>query len=133
MAIVFISPRANQKMFLKSALMILALILVIALLTFSIMVFLGKDRSDGIVPLGQKDVAINFSIIDSPEVSDLKPFYILETTFSYVVTNEADEQIQGNISSVSLEDAKATLEASGFKIVSLKEMGTGRSQPFISY
>lgn len=116
--------------------MALVLILAAAFLTFVIIVFLGKDKNAGgldSIVATQKNIAINFDIIDSPQVSNLKPFYVMETAFAYVVTDEFGQEIEGTISAGSKEDAKALLEESGYKVSSLREMGSGRSQPFTSY
>ena len=134
MAIVFISPKANQRTFLKVTAMALLLILVVAFLTFSSIIFLGKNRDVGVLTVPtQKNISINFDIIDSPEVSNLKPFYKMESAFSYVVIDEVGKEIKGNISAGSIEYAKALLQASGFTISNLKEVGIGRIQPFILY
>lgn len=133
MAIVFISPRANQKIFLKTVGMLFLLVLVIAFLTFLI-IFLSRDNATkSPIPVSQKNIDINFDIIDSLKVSNLKPFYALETTFSYIIIDETGNEIKGNIAAGSIEEARVLLEVSGFQIFSIKEAGIGRTQPFMLY
>lgn len=134
MAIVFISPKATQREFFKTIATILALVFFVFILTFSIMLFLSSNKNMGQLPaVGSKNISIDFEVLDSPEVSNLKLFYAQETIFSYVVVNATGKEIRGNISAISMEDAKTSLQSSGFTVLNIKEAEIGRIHPFISY
>src|SRR3989338_2707477 len=81
----------------------------------------------------QPDVVINFKILDSEKVKALEPFTRLETEFDYIVQDQDDQQMSGTILAATNEDAQKLLEKSGYRVLMLKEVNLGRSEPFVSY
>ena len=134
MAIVFISPKAKRKVFLRLAIMLVFLAVVVFLLVFIIVGSLNMKRTSlpkATIPTS--DIAINFDVIDSPKVLSLEPFVSQETEFTYMVKDDSGKEIQGAIFAASKENAKILLEEAGFTVVSLEEMKIGRSEPFVAY
>ncbi len=110
------------------------LFLIIISSVFLLPEFLNKSKNTALqVPLNNSRALLNLDIVDSDKVKNLEPFTQLEVEFAYVVTDKNGQQITGNISAASKDDARTLLEASGFKASSLKEMNLGNSDPFIPY
>ncbi len=134
MAIVFISPKQKQKTVIKIILILLVLLLVIGSLVILIPKFLNATPSAKVkVSFSKPDVIINLDILNSEKVKNLNLFSNLETEFVYVVKNQQGKLVTGNILALTPFDAQNLLEESGFKVVSLKEVNIGRSEPFTSY
>ncbi len=134
MAIVFISPQQKQKTIIKIIVGLLALLLVAGSLVIFIPKFINAPAKAKIkVSFAKPDVIINLDIINSEKVKNLNLFSNLETEFVYVVKNQQGNLITGNIVALTPFDAQKLLEESGFKVVSLKEINIGRSEPFTSY
>lgn len=134
MAIVFISPKAKQRTFLKAIITVAGLSLVIFFLVVLMIWLVNKNKNiaqDGFS--GPPNITINFNVIDSDQVKNLEPFTSLETEFTYLVQDQTGKQVQGNISAPSKEAAQKLLEDSGMKIISIKETIIGNNQPFASY
>jgi len=138
MAITFKSSKAKQ----KAVTVLVVVVLVVCLVGFALIVLLPEFLYNNqtvsttigqIFSFGKPDISLNFSVVDSPEVANLQPFVVMETEFTYVVINRVGKKITGTISAVSIDDATALLEKSGYIVVSVSQMATGRSNPFISY
>jgi hypothetical protein len=134
MAIVFISPKKKQSIFFTG----IALSLVVFFGIVSVIIFfpqLINIHQSAAIPSAtiRPDIAVNLSIIDSDSVKNLQPFLNLETEYTYVVQDKNGKQTTGNISAATTQDAQKMLEAAGFKVSSLTEMGVGRTNPFVSY
>ena len=85
MAIVFISPKKRQRMFL----LLITALLILSLIIMSFVTFFPEIKNkfqnvstEGISQI--PDVKINFSIIDSPAVENLELFQELQIEFSYI-------------------------------------------------
>jgi hypothetical protein len=133
MAIIFISPKAKQKSFLKmfiigSTAVVIILVLMAAIL-WLININQGMVSANPVSP----DLSVNLKVLDSDTVKNLQSFADLEVQFSYVVHDKDDKQIEGTISAINQSTAKSLLEASGFKVLILKEVVQGRSEPFTAY
>lgn len=134
MAIVFISPRAKRKTFIRAAAILMFFILMIAVVVILFIASLNRKQAGlSPVPPAMSDVSINFNIIDSTAVSNLEPFLGLEMEFAYVVEDNDGKQVTGNISAVSQEAARDLLGGAGFKVISIQEMQIGRTEPFMAY
>ncbi len=133
MAIVFVSAKAKQAVFFRTTAILVISTLLVAFLVFIITGLWGSGKMAIKGGPGQPDIAINLNIADSAKISNLEPFYSLETEFAYLVLDENQQQVEGNISAFTKEEAQKSLESSGFKVLNLKEAGLGRNQPFISY
>ncbi|KKP42231.1 MAG: hypothetical protein UR31_C0017G0010 [Parcubacteria group bacterium GW2011_GWA2_33_14] len=134
MAIVFISPKKRQRMFL----LLITALLILSLIIMSFVTFFPEIKNkfqnvstEGISQI--PDVKINFSIIDSPAVENLELFQELQIEFSYIAQDENDNQVIGKIISSSKDGAKKTLEERGLKVSVLEEANLGRNNPFVSY
>ncbi len=134
MAIVFISPKARERFFLRMVLLSVVLVLATVSLVLFITFVLDGNQNSAVNQVGsQPNIAINMNIVNSDQVKNLNPFYDLQTEFSYVVADKNGKQTQGNISAATKEDAQALLQQSGYTIISLDEATVGRSDPFVSY
>ncbi|OGZ73046.1 MAG: hypothetical protein A2908_01825 [Candidatus Staskawiczbacteria bacterium RIFCSPLOWO2_01_FULL_38_12b] len=134
MAIVFISPKKRQRMFFG----IMMVSLFFIFIAISLVMFLPEliNKNKNIPPdmsFDQPDVVINFKILDSEKVKALEPFTRLETEFDYIVQDQDDQQMSGTILAATNEDAQKLLEKSGYRVLMLKEVNLGRSEPFVSY
>ena len=134
MAIAFISPREKQKTFFGSILMFLVLAILIIGLTLVLPTILNQfQHVTEEVSYSKPNVTINMDVIDSNSFKNLTPFQEDIMEFAYVVKNKSGKQVTGNISTSSLQEAQKTLETSGFYVITIKEMNSGRSNPFTSY
>ncbi len=141
MAIVFISPIEKQRVFFGRLAVLLIVFLIITFLIIFLPGFLNKTQNISTkisfnkygTMADNSNITINFDIIDSNKVKNLKPFDILETEFAYIVQDKNGRQITGNISAVTKDYAQKLLEESDFKVLSLKEISIGRNEPFVSY
>ncbi len=131
MAIVFVSPKEKQKVFLAG---IIALVVLVMAVVAAIIILPSLINSNQNSPVGKTPVApalvINLSVIDSAQVSSLQPFTTVQTEFTYVVKDKKGKQINGNISATSQQEAQSLLEASGFSVVSVSLTQAGNSEPF---
>ncbi len=120
-------------MFLGIIIISLVLILfVIPLIIFSPWL---KNKPQDILQeqISQPNITINLDIIDSDRVKNLEPFGAIETEFSYIAEDKGGKKVQGSISALSKDEAIATLEKAGFKILSLQEVFIGKKEPFTPY
>lgn len=135
MAIVFISPKEKQRVFLGGIITLLVLFLMgISLIVF-LPEFISKNQTQVNpveVPLNPS-LMLNFNAIDSEEFKKLQPFDAMETLFAYVIEDKDSQQVSGNISAVSKQEAQKLLESSGFKVLVLQEIGVGNANPFTPY
>ena len=92
---------------------------------------LNISSQEGVVVI--PTVKIDFATINSARVKSLAPFELVETEFDYIGEDQALQKISGKISAKSLELARAALESTGLKVLSLTEDNIGRNEPFIPY
>ena len=130
MAVVFISPKQKQKMFLMGIIGgFLVLLLVIAL-----GVFLSKpEETDVQVAFNKPKVNINLELLDSTSFKNLEPFTEIDIQYSYRATTVKGVEVQGKISAISLEEAKKKIEDMELTPVEIKEVKVGRDNPFVPY
>ncbi len=134
MAIVLISPKKRQKVFIWGVASLLVLV-VIAIASFIFIPGLTNqtinipDTGAYITP----DIKLNLKIVDSQQVQNLQPFLNIETEFAYIATDKNGKQAVGKISATDKDNAKKSLEAMGFVVLSLQEANMGRSNPFVPY
>ena len=134
-AIIFVSPKRKQKAFTWG----ITAVLILFLFIISLMVFppqfknklLNISSQEGVVVI--PTVKIDFATINSARVKSLAPFELVETEFDYIGEDQALQKISGKISAKSLELARAALESTGLKVLSLTEANIGRNEPFIPY
>lgn len=129
MAVVFISPKQKQRMFLIGIISAVALFLII----IASIIFFSQPKE---IPLemvfNRPKINIDFSVFDSEEFKDLEPFIEMEVQFLYIAEKDGEE-MEGYISSTSLEEAKKTLEDSGYEVRKIEESKIGRDNPFENY
>jgi hypothetical protein len=129
MAVVFISPKQRQKMFITGITVGVGLFCII--ITFIIFFSQPKVVTQGLV-LNKPKVSISFKIFDSDQFSSLEPFKEMETQFSYKATIDNKEE-EGYISANSIDEAKRILEELGYKVNQIEEAEVGRENPFEPY
>jgi len=130
MAVVFISPKDRQKMFLIGIIVIFGLFL--AIIFFGIFFSKPKEVSSSLV-FNKPKISIDMKIFEKDEFKNLDPFPEIEKVFSYQAQTARRQIRTGYISASSLEDAKASLESTGLAVVGLKEVEIGRDNPFEPY
>ena len=134
MAIVLIKSKKQQGPLFWGIVLVVVLVLAgVSLVTFFPQLLTNSQPPAPGASYDASEVTLNTSIMDSDKVKKLAPFVALETTFAYVVQDKEGSQIVGTISAASVASARGVLEDSGFKVISLKEVNTGRPEPFISY
>ena len=131
MAVVFISPRQRQKMFLRGIILIFALFIVL----ISFLVFLSKPKPvSPTLVFNKPKVNIDMKVFDTDEFKDLQAFSQMQIQFTYTGFNKLNKSVKGFISAISEEDARSILEASGIITIStIKEAEVGRDDPFKPY
>ena len=133
MAILFVSPKKRQRAFLRAMIVILiGSVFVVALLIFPPTTKNSSGDSLAQQP-GGSGLQIDFAVVDSDQVKNLRPFDAIGLEFSYVAKNKNGKQVAGTISASNEADAKKLLEGMGLAIVSLKQTYMGRNNPFIPY
>jgi hypothetical protein len=129
-AVVFISPKSRQKMFLMG--------IVIMFLLFLLVVFFGvffsqpKEVSPALV-FNKPKVSIDMSVFDSEQFKSLESFTEMETQYSYTAVTKDKKQESGFISAVSEDEARTILTAMGLTVTNIKEAEIGRDNPFSPY
>ena len=129
MAIVFISPRERQKVF------ILAIIgfFVIFLIIISFSVFLAKPKKPATLPTFiAPEIRINFDVLRSPQLIALKLLPDMEIQFSYTAKFKGKAQI-GKILASSKEKAQEILIGFGYTDIIVEDIEIGRENPFSPY
>lgn len=130
MAVVFISPKKRQRVFLMGIVAVLA----IFVLFVALMVFFSQPKIVASELIFNKPkVNIDFSVFDSQQFKDLILFEDIKVQFYYLATTERQKTIEGFIVAVSMEDARQILEGMNLQIMKLEEAKIGRDNPFIPY
>jgi predicted tellurium resistance membrane protein TerC len=129
MAVVFISPKQRQKMFLVG----IATVFLLFLIVVSFGVFLSKPKEIQ-TPLvfNKPKINIDMKVFDSEQFKNLQPLQNIEMQFSYKGLKDK-KSLTGIISAASLEQARKILEDMGLTVTELKEIEIGRENPFTPY
>lgn len=129
MAVVFISPKQRQRMFFLGISAVVGFIL----LAVALLILFSQPKE--VVPdlvFNKPKVNINFEIFNSSQFKGLQPFAEMEIQFYYKARKD-NEEIDGYIASISIEEARKTLEDLGYLITQLEQAEIGRDNPFKSY
>jgi hypothetical protein len=129
MAVVFISPKQRQKMFLIGIISGVALFFVIVAL---LIIFSKPKESYSELVFNKPKVTIDFSVFDSEQFKNLEPFSGLKVQFFYKAKINNEEK-EGMIFANSMEDAKKELENLGYVVILVEETEAGRDNPFEDY
>ena len=129
MAVVFISPKQRQKMFIIG--ITVGVGLFCAVIAVIVLFSQPKEVSSGLV-FNKPKVNINFEILNSDQFTSLVAFEGMKIQFSYKATKN-DEPNDGYISATSEAEAKEILEDLGYNVSEIKEAEIGRQNPFESY
>jgi hypothetical protein len=131
MAVVFISPKQRQRMFITGIASIFGLIVVI----IAAIVFFSQPGA--VAPelvFNKPKVTIDFSVLDSEQFGRLNKFEKMENRYSYEATKgENNEKSTGFITGSSITDAKKKLEDMGYRVDKIEEVDVGRENPFEPY
>jgi len=130
MAVVFISPKQRQKMFLMA--ISVALVLFLALATLGISLSRPEGNQVPVV-FNKPKVSIDFKILDSEEFKSLEPFSKMELQFFYQAADGKGGETQGYISAFSLAEAIKILENMNLTVLNIQEAQIGRDNPFAPY
>lgn len=130
MAVVFISPKQRQKVFLMG----IAGLLVVFLIVVSFGVFVYKPKiTPAKVAFNKPKININMSVFDLAQFKVLQPLPEMEIQFSYKAIQRNKTQMEGFVSATSLAAAQKILSDAGLTVTELKEVQIGRDNPFIPY
>lgn len=130
MAIVFISPKKKQRMFLAGSVAVLILFLI----TVALIVFLSQPSQEKVqLVFNKPKVNINFSMLESEEFKILEPFSKMELQFRYEARDEDGNPVAGLISAVSEKEAREILKLLKLDVFKVEEVGIGRENPFTPY
>jgi|SRR3989344_661886 len=134
MAIVFISAKNKQGAFFWGIIMLLVLFLAVVSLIVFLPDFLNTPpKIPKEVTFVSPNTSVDLGVLDSDKIKNLELFTPVEIAFTYVVSDARGKKITGNIFAPTRLEAEKVLEASGFTVENLEEMGTGRTNPFVSY
>jgi len=130
MAVVFISPKERQKMFIIGITAVVGLILVV----IAVMVFFSQPKKDvtNELTFNKPKVSIKFDVFDLEQFKSLQLFEDMKIQFVYKASKDGKSK-DGYIAATSVEDAKAMLEELGYSVSDIKEAEIGRENPFESY
>ena len=130
MAVIFISPQKRQREFFIAITIFFALILIL----ISTWAFLSQPSGpETEFVLNKPKINVNFQVLESDQFKNLEPFEMIPLQFSYTAVTSWNKTVTGLISAVSQEEARALLQESGYQVRDLKEVGTGRDNPFEPY
>ncbi len=133
MAIVFISPKDRQKVFILGIAGLFFLILII----IGLRVFLAKPKKIALEEVSYAfhapEIRINFDVLKSDKVKNLEFFPEIEKEFNYKAQTVKGESKSGKIAAPSQEKATQILTALGLSGITLEEIKGGRSTPFRPY
>lgn len=130
MAVVFISPKQRQKVFLMGITLTFLLILIF----ISLAVFLsGPKYVPPAMVFNKPKVDVNTKIFETDQFKDLQPFIEIETQYSYKAITKSQKLQTGFISATSEEQAKTILKSMGLTVSEVKEVQLGRDNPFTPY
>lgn len=130
MAVVFISPKSRQKMFL----MAITIVLILFLGTISAGVFLIKPAEEPMtVTLNKPKVEINMGVFDTDQFKKLQSFAEMKNQYSYIAVTDDNKEEKGFITATSIDDAQQMLIARGLSVKEIKEVIAGRNNPFVPY
>ncbi|HQK63592.1 MAG TPA: hypothetical protein PLF16_00405, partial [Candidatus Staskawiczbacteria bacterium] len=131
MAVVFISPKQRQRMFITGIASIFGLIVVI----IAAIVFFSQPGA--VAPelvFNKPKVTIDFSVLDSEQFGRLNEFKQMENRYTYEATVlETNEKVTGFTTAASYDDAKKKVEEMGYRVDKLEEVDVGRTNPFEPY
>jgi len=130
MAVVFISPKKRQRTFFVA--------ITLGLLAFLGFISLGVMSStppeiDTAIVYNKAKINIDMSVFDSDRFKNLKSSTEMGVQYAYKVVTKSKLTEEGFISSSSETLARKKLEDNGLTVISLKETGAGRDNPFVPY
>ncbi len=131
MAIVFISPKERQRVFVLA----IAGFFLVLLVLIGFTIILAKPKK---VPEQEvfraPTIRINFDVLNSEEIKSLEFLPEMEKEFSYTARTTAKGELKSGVISASSEDkARQILTGLGLINIMLTEMKEGRSTPFKPY
>jgi hypothetical protein len=130
MAVVFISPKSRQKMFLMGIAIIFLLFLLVVF--FGVFLSQPKEVSPALV-FNKPKVSIDMSVFDSEQFKSLESFTEMEIQYSYTAITKDKKQESGFISATSEDEARIILTAMGLTVTNIEEAEIGRDNPFSPY
>ena len=130
MAIVFISPKERQKVFILGIVVIFVLFIVV----ISLIIFLAKPKEiPAEMVFRAPKIRINFDVLTSDKIKDLQLLPEIEKEFNYKAKTEKNRDKTGKITASSPEEAEEILTALGLSKITLEEIKGGRENPFSPY
>ena len=114
--------------------MVITAMFLLFLVVISLVVFLSKPEEVlPVMTFNKPKVNIDIKIFDSDQFKNLQLFTEMKTQYSYKANDKNNKERTGFITAVSMEAAKVDLESRGLIVIELKEVETGRLNPFTPY
>lgn len=130
MAIVFVSPRQKQRLFLTGIIALFVLILI----TISLFVFLSKPNSSILSQSFKKpDIKVNLAVLDSDQLKYFSVAEKVDQQFIYKATATDGKIVNGKILAVSEVQAEEKLRNMNLSNITIEGTAPGRVNPFIIY
>lgn len=130
MAVVFISPKQRQKMFLLAIAVTFSVIIIII---FAI-VFLAQPKEVApVLVFNKPKINIDIKIFDTDEFKSLLPFSKMQTEYSYTATDRNKRIQTGFILADSTDAAEEILTSMGLDALTIEKAELGRDNPFSPY
>jgi predicted tellurium resistance membrane protein TerC len=130
MAIVFISPKERQKVFILGIVVIFVLFIAV----ISLIIFLAKPKKMPVELIFEAPkIRINFDVLTSNKIKDLEFLPEIEKEFNYTAKTEKNRPKTGKVAAPSSEEAEEILTALGLSNIALEEIRGGRENPFSPY
>lgn len=112
----------------------ITIITLLFLTAISLGVFLSKpDESSVVLVFNKPKVNIDMGVFDLDQFKDLQEFSEMKIQFSYKAVDNKKKPQTGFVSASSEDEARASLKAQGLTVSEIKEVETGRDNPFIPY
>ncbi|MBU3934439.1 hypothetical protein KKC00_00490 [Patescibacteria group bacterium] len=130
MAIVFVSPKEKQKVFLLG----IVVLFVLFVSGVSLIIFLAEPKeTPAELVFKTPEIKINFDVLALGKIKNLDLLSEIEREFNYTAETEDNEDRTGKIAAPSPEKATQILTAMGLSNIILEEIGGGRVNPFSPY
>lgn len=130
MAVVFISPKQRQKVFLLG--IVVMFLLFVVVISFVIFFAQPKEVSPTLV-FNKPKVNVDMKIFESDQFKNLQTFPEIQIQYAYTAIAPGNKTVTGFISADSTDQARSILGNMGLTVSTLTEVEIGRDNPFTPY
>lgn len=131
MAIIFVSPKQKQKLFVIAVVSALVFVLVV----ISLIIFLSKPKAVSDQNFFEKkpEIVIDFSVLEKEQIKLMEIPPRPQMQFDYTATGEGGKFLSGRIVASSEKEALSILESRKISAIQIKKTSVGRINPFLPY